>query len=204
MIRSALACSTIAALAVACSSTPEARPIDPEPIASNVDVTPAPSASAPAIATGSPTVATPAPIACTQMACLDGVELDVHPKVPRPGHYEITVAAGDKKGSCKITFPYPPCGTPATECQGTLPIMAVESGCDLPKKSQTFPKLRLGEAPEKLTITATRDGKNRGEGLDPEILPRYAESRPNGPACPPVCKAGQVVATFREKGDPAN
>lgn len=193
-----------ASCVVACSPPP---PSSPTPVPTD-DAAPSASAVAPGpIGAGpSASVAAPAesapPVMCTKMACMDGLEIELRPQVPRPGHYEVTVTAGSEKATCKIEFPYPACGKPATQCEGTLPMMAIESGCELPKAQQTFPKLRVGEAPQRLSLTVRRDGKDRSEGLSPDLVPVYSEARPNGPSCPPVCQSGHLVGSWREKGDP--
>lgn len=131
-------------------------------------------------------------VACTKMGCMDGLEITLSPETPKAGAYSVTVAAGSNTATCEVTFPYPACGTLATKCSGSLPMMAQESGCELPKDKQTFPKLRLGATPDEVQVTVKR-GKTTL--TDQKMKPTMEEFRPNGPQCGPVCKLGKLAVS---------
>jgi hypothetical protein len=128
---------------------------------------------------------------------MDGLEISPIPATPKAGTYSVTVTAGSQSATCEVIFPYPKCGTPATKCSGTLPMMALETGCELPKDKQTFPKLRLGAAPAEVQATVTRDKK---KVADQKLTVAIEEFRPNGPKCQPVCKLGKVDMPLQEAG----
>lgn len=150
-------------------------------------------------ATASPTTTEPtgeptsAPVACTKKGCMGTLNLETKLTAPKPGNYEVDVVAGDLKGHCEVTFPYPKCGTMATRCEGTLPIMATETGCELPPAQQVFPQLVIGETPAAFSVKVTLAKKVIVEKkIDAQP---YREFRPNGPGCGPVCQMGDAIVS---------
>jgi hypothetical protein len=145
--------------------------------------------------TGEPTTTsapTAEPVACTKKGCMSTLTLETKLSAPKPGKYDVEVVAGDHKGHCEITFPYPKCDTPATRCEGTLPIMANEEGCDLPPAQQVLPKLVIGETPKSAAVKVTFAKKTI---IEKKIDPTYREQRPNGPNCDPVCQTGEATVS---------
>jgi hypothetical protein len=187
----------------ACSpaSGPAAQAIDEPPDDDGAPVTTAePTAASSGEPTAAPTstgAAEEPPVACTKIGCMDGLEISTNPLAPKAGTYSVTVAAGSQSATCEVIFPYPKCGTSATKCSGTLPMMALEAGCELPKDKQTFPKLRVGSAPAEVVVTVTRDKKKVTEQ---KLAPAIEEFRPNGPKCGPVCKLGKLEVPLQDSG----
>ncbi|NUO52208.1 MAG: hypothetical protein HOV80_25425 [Polyangiaceae bacterium] len=142
----------------------------------------------------------PPVLICTKAGCMSLLRISMSPEAPKPGTYSVAVAAGTTSATCEVVFPYPACGTPATKCSGTLPLMAIEEGCELPKDKQTFPKLGVGEAPEEVQVTISRD---KTKLFDKKVKPTYEDVRPNGPKCAPVCQTGTVEIPWPATGKKA-
>ncbi|APR82689.1 Hypothetical protein A7982_08038 [Minicystis rosea] len=154
-----------------------------EPTAAPTD-TPEPEAAPSASAASQPPVRS-----CTEANCMNGLGIFLSPEPLEAGIYAVTVAAGSQSATCEVTFPHPPCDTKASRCSGTLPLMALESSCELPKDKQIFPKMGVAAAPKEVRVTVTR-GKTKL--ADKKVKPAYQEFRPNGPNCNPVCQFGKV------------
>lgn len=176
-------------IVVALTACTTARAPSPDPVVVPTAVASVPSATP----TAEPTIEPPVK-ACTKMGCMDSLAIELSPAKLLAGKYSVTVAAGGKEATCKVTVPYPPCGTMATECAGTLPMMSNESGCELPKEQQKFPGLTIGEAPAEVTVTVKRGATKLTET---KTRPAVSEYRPNGPECEPVCKSAKLLVEWK-------
>lgn len=165
---------------------------------------PSPDVTAPEVALSSePVIPTPTSAssseppmkACTKIGCMDTMLIELLPAKLTAGAHEVTVKAAGKEATCKVTVPYPACGTPATECAGTLPMMANESGCELPKDQQKFPSLTIGELATEVSVTVKRGAAKLV--TDKKAQPTVSENRPNGPDCDPVCKTGRLSVEWK-------
>lgn len=153
--------------------------------------TPVATATAEPAPTSIATTAEPAPKMCTKMGCMDGLTIVLDQLMPlKAGKYLVEVEAGDKKGKCEIVVPFPPCGTPASRCEGTLPLFAAEDGCGGPVDKMTFSPIRIGEAPTEVMVNVKRNGVTV---LGAVKKPTYKTTQPNGPECPPTCKQAEVT-----------
>jgi hypothetical protein len=195
-VLSLAACSPASGPAAPAVYKPDERPVGEGGVSVAAEPTADPT-DAPEAAPSASAAPNPAVLTCTEANCMDGLGISMSPEPPKAGTYSITVAAGSQSATCEVIFPYPPCGTTATKCSGTLPMMAIESGCELPKDKQTFPKVGVGAAPEEVRVTVTR-GKTKL--VDKKVKPTYEEIRPNGPKCGPVCHFGKVEIPWQATG----
>ncbi len=192
-MRTALVVAAASFLAACSPASPD--PASPDPAGEGGGAAePAQTEPTSTAATSAPTAEPP--VACTRIGCMDGLEIAFTPEAPKAGTYSITVTAGSDSSTCEVVFPYPKCGTPATKCAGSIPMMVTETGCELPKDKQTFPKVRMGKAPAEIQI-AVKLGK--ATLSDQKVTPTYEELRPNGPKCDPVCKQGKASVSLEKK-----
>ncbi|HTJ85379.1 MAG TPA: hypothetical protein VL400_26860 [Polyangiaceae bacterium] len=189
----ALAASCFA-LVAACNVTVEKDTAMPEPTAA-VTADPIATAEPTATETSAPTAApTGAQKMCTQMACVDGLNIDFEPNGPmKKGKYTFTIEADGKKQECTGSLPLPACEKGrALTCKGEGDAMIMESGCALPPDQQGFGPIMLKTGPAAVKITVKKDGATIGTA---DLKPSYRTVQPNGPDCGPTCKqASEKIA----------
>lgn len=194
MTNGSLLLAAASLLAASCSTTVTREPPEtdgpPATQTPTATVEPVPTQ----VATAAPTEE-PAPKMCTKIGCSDGLSVGLDLPL-KTGKYLVEVEAGDKKGKCEIVVPFPACGTPATRCEGTLPLFAAENGCGGPVDKMTFSPIRIGEAPESVMVNVKHNGVTVLGGL---FKPEYKTTQPNGPDCPPTCKQAEHVLSAKSK-----
>ena len=103
---------------------------------------------------------------CTLIGCTDGIT--VHLASVPSGPYKVEILTGGT-GTGGVSYAY--------ECAGG-------SGC---RQDIFFPELVLDRIIVRVTTPL-------GSQLTEIANPVYAESRPNGPDCPPLCRQATVTA----------
>lgn len=135
-----------------------------------------------------PTPATTAPsnrMACTMMACMDGLTLQVDPNYRwKKGNYSFTFESEGKTETCTGKLPLKNCDDGAAlNCTATW-MQITESGCALPEDNQGFGDIWISGWPKSLSVRIARDGQ---EITSKTLTPAYRSSQPNGAGCGPSC-----------------
>jgi len=86
---------------------------------------------------------------------------------------------------CEGRLPLGACDAgPSLQCDGEG-VSISESGCALPPEMHGFASIDLRAGPAEVRVTISREGDQVASG---RFQPEYAETQPNGPGCPPVCR----------------
>lgn len=148
---------------------------------------------------------------CTEIGCAGGVFVRVTPQggIWQPGTYALELSLDDDRSECEISIPDDlpargavtsvPCGEgidvmlqQLAECTETRSGDSVSQSCE-PIPGQYELRFFAFQEPDRLRLTLNRDG---AELLSEDRRLTYAESRPNGPDCEPVCRQAQVKLAF--------
>ncbi|HBR68475.1 MAG TPA: hypothetical protein DEA55_03770 [Rhodospirillaceae bacterium] len=126
-------------------------------------------------------------MACTEMACIDGLVLNVHPdRTWLPGNYEFTFKLDGREVHCMGALPLKSCEVgPSVQCDGEG-VQITESGCAMPPETHGFGSITFSEAPAAVDIRIVHEGNVLAER---SISPAYETVRPNGPECEPSCRS---------------
>lgn len=132
---------------------------------------------------------------CTDMGCMNGLNVDVEPQAWPKGKYKIAITADGKSSVCEGTLPLPACDKgKALSCKGDVEVMVGESGCALPPEQQGFGAFNFKGNPAKVTIEVSRNGKSVGKA---DFTPAYKTVQPNGPDCEPTCNHASEKMTVK-------
>lgn len=128
---------------------------------------------------------------CTQIGCIDGLQVQVEKATPwPPGAYTFVVTLDDTTITCTGALPLRPCEeAPSLTCDVPDRIIIGESGCALPPEQHGFADIHVPSAVERFALAITHDGQPLG-GID--VKPTYVTSQPNGPGCEPICRSASV------------
>jgi hypothetical protein len=140
------------------------------------------------------------PLACTQIGCDDGLQVELRPDSGWPaGEYRFRIQTNEVKVTCRGSLPLPSCvgsSDPGAQenvrCDVEGVVQIVESGCALPAGAHSFPGIWFDPRlrPTRVEISITRNGQLVA---DTEIVPSFERVQPNGPACPPTCDVARAV-----------
>ncbi len=128
----------------------------------------------------------PAPVACTEIGCENGLEIQFVRSAWPDGEYRIQVDVDGAMTSCTGTLPLKPCDAGASfACTGAPGVQLSESGCALPAQSHALSGLSLDTTTaSRVTLTIEHAGALIGTTT---LEPEFRQVRPNGPDCAPVC-----------------
>jgi hypothetical protein len=104
------------------------------------------------------------------MGCLDSLTVTLEGEVPADYTLQLTSADG------------PPLVVSCTSAENAEPPAGQSARCE--GSSVTF-----GVAPAHVNVRLTWEGG----ALEKDLTPVYESFQPNGPDCPPVCRAGSVT-----------
>jgi hypothetical protein len=129
------------------------------------------------------------PLMCTQMGCVDGLQVAVDPNYRwQPGDYIFEIAMDGKPQRCEGALPLRSCDLSNLSCTGEGATV-MESGCALPKDAHGFGDIHFSTTPKDVAVKIIRNGKTIGEG---KWQPHYQKLAPNGEACGPICQHARV------------
>ena len=126
---------------------------------------------------------------CTEIGCIDGLNLTVDPSFDWDGGtYESEVLAGTNRYICNGKLPLDPCDQNNENTFGcNSPNITIgESGCMLPASQHGISGIYIKGEPKTVQIRITRNGKPY---ITRALAPEYRTSQPNGPGCLPVCRS---------------
>jgi hypothetical protein len=123
---------------------------------------------------------------CTLIGCASSFEAAFTGSTGKPGRYRVDVVTDGVPSTCEVTLPWT-CDTQPTCSASNVPWKMTMSGCALGADGQRLDGIAFREhLPVSLEMMVRRDDVAVGEG---SVNPQYAESRPNGPDCDPVCRS---------------
>lgn len=135
------------------------------------------------------------PRACTQIACEDGLKLDLEPSSGWPaGDYRFLIGSDDVRVTCRGSLPLPACSAGRSVTCEPAVVTVVESGCALPASAHGFPQISFDSMlrPKSVRVSIVRSqGGVDSEVASAELSPEFRTVEPNGPGCPPVCTQAQ-------------
>ncbi len=153
-------------------------------------------------------------IACTQIGCLDqlGIELESPSAAWAPGSYTLDLNIAGAPHACAFELPQDlpahgnlgqvQCTPAASESGEPVQVMilqvvncteqvtedVVSSTCEPVPERHTI-QIGIPGTPGSVTLDLKRDGAPL---LTRSYEPTYAETRPNGPQCEPVCRQARL------------
>lgn len=128
---------------------------------------------------------------CTQIGCIDGLRLEIEKAGAwQPGAYVFAFTVDGAAVRCSGSLPLKPCDAgPSLVCDVEGRVQIGESGCALAADAQGFSDVQIHGSPAQVEVSLTRDGQELSRAA---LTPTYAESRPNGPGCEPVCRGASA------------
>lgn len=130
------------------------------------------------------------PKACTQMACLEGFNIDFERPLQASGNYVFNIEADGKQIICSGHLPFDDCGgeKPNFSCNAEG-VFIGESGCALPKEEHALIGLSMQRIPEHITLAVSHAESGKRFTHD-----QYVKKNcffPNGEGCDPkpCCQA---------------
>lgn len=133
-------------------------------------------------------------VACTTLGCINGLQISLEKATAwAPGKYSFVFDLDGTAVTCKGELPLKNCEAgPSLTCDPAGKVQIGESGCALAPEAQGFADIQIGGSPRAVAITVLKDDQPLQEV---KLTPTYAESRPNGEGCEPVCNgASERVA----------
>jgi hypothetical protein len=151
--------------------------------------------SAPAASSATPTAssvasAAPAAPACTELGCESGLTLPLvwGKDTLTSSKYTFELTVDGKKGKCEVVWPYKSCAeVRVPKCSGDV-AFTLETKCTGEAKSTSdmvIGPIRLAATPAAATLKIWRE---KVMWHQQDLTLSYADARPNGPGCEPVCK----------------
>jgi hypothetical protein len=126
---------------------------------------------------------------CTLVGCADSLRVGFSGAIAEPGRYQIEVVADGTPSSCEITLPYV-CGARPI-CSAGPSTWRLSLGCAPGQPQQSVDGFVFYQnPPTSLDFVVRRNDAVVGGG---SAQPVYAESRPNGPDCDPVCRTAADI-----------
>ena len=137
---------------------------------------------------------TTGPLACTEIGCGPGFQVEFTRASWPAGAVEIAVTADGTTTTCTLTLPYASCDN-VVQCDKPNPGFFIEtSGCALPAAQHSIGGVAWAETgPQNVTIVVSQDGTMLGTQT---FMPTYETSRPNGPDCEPVCSQATMPGSM--------
>lgn len=131
------------------------------------------------------------PKMCTQIGCLNGLQVELAKATPwAPGAYTFALALDGTAVTCTGALPLRPCDAgPSITCDIPDRVLIGESGCALAPDQHGFANIHVPSAVATFGLTITRDGEQL---VATELTPTYVESQPNGPGCEPICHSASA------------
>jgi hypothetical protein len=128
---------------------------------------------------------------CTQIGCLNGLQVEVNKATPwAPGAYTFALTLDDTQVTCSGALPLRPCDAgPSLTCDVPDRVIIGESGCALAPEQHGFSDIHVPAPVERFALAVTHEGQPLG-GVD--VKPTYVTSQPNGPGCEPICHSAAV------------
>ena len=124
--------------------------------------------------------------ACTEIGCIDGLQVTFEPPLMGKGTYTFDVTVDGTAYSCDATIPLE--GS-STVC-GTGGVVSIYlSGTELDPSQQSLRGLHVEGTPKSVQIQVHRD---KALVADADLSPKYQVTQPNGPDCPPTCNSAAV------------
>lgn len=134
-----------------------------------------------------------AQMACTQIACMDGLTIDVPLEYQwQPGSYVFDFTLDGKPVRCSGSLPLKSCEQHSLTCSAEG-VMIMESGCALPD-GHGFGMISIGSGPASAALSITHNGKTIAQG---SWKPTYQSAQPNGQQCEPTCRQATVTLGLR-------
>lgn len=157
---------------------------------------PMPGAAAPSTTT---VTQPPPPVACTLIGCGDSFRIHIPLDADKKAGYEVAIDVDGQSATCQrdVSQLNAVCGSVATWAITEGSTCTTEridvDGVAVLKNScvgnGSFSQvIAVDFAPRQVRVTLTRDTFQATRVFQPE----YAESRPNGPLCEPVCKSANL------------
>jgi hypothetical protein len=127
---------------------------------------------------------------CTEIGCIDGLSVNFTPALTGKGTYTFDVTVDGTAYSCDATIPL---AGSSTVCGKDNVVSIYLSGTELDPSEQSLPGMHVEGTPKSVQIQVHRD---KTLVADADLSPKYQETQPNGPNCPPTChSASENVAT---------
>jgi hypothetical protein len=146
------------------------------------------------------------PEVCTLIGCVDSFTASAQRadgSIPEGAH-RIEVLADGTTLRCAFTFPL--AGTAQPACDAGLQVTVLQAQFCIQTQSGSSSSSTCDPLPGKFTETLTLQGTpgqvhvwqyvDDAAILDAAVAPQYQDSRPNGPACEPVCRQASVAWTM--------
>jgi hypothetical protein len=121
--------------------------------------------------------------ACSQLACEDGIVIDLQPPIRRDGSYEIEARTDGTSRRCAFSLPRPRLAPESTLCseQSQLRVSGIHDGLS---------RIVVTAVPQTLEVSISLDGKRVTHAT---LEPEYSDHRPNGQGCDPVCRVAELT-----------
>lgn len=126
--------------------------------------------------------------ACTEIGCVDGVQVRFSQPIRQPGTYRFQIQMEGVASTCIATLPMPACDRVPAPCD-SLDLLLGLSGCALAADQHAIVSLDIRTSPRKLDVTVTRDDAAFASGNYDVTYRRVA---PNGEECGPICNQAAV------------
>jgi hypothetical protein len=158
--------------------------------------------------------------ACTAIGCEDGVSITVRPREGTfpPGKHSVLIATAEGGPIKTCTFTAPADvqvagGFVAAECTGGVMLsVSPRTTCTTMRTGDSVSQACTpipGQFEERIFIRGTPARvrviqKTEETFLDRELTPSYANARPNGPECEPVCRQASTEWEFSATDRPTS
>jgi len=130
------------------------------------------------------------PTACTEIACVDGLTLEVTPDYAwAAGNYVFNFVLDGAAITCRGALPLPSCEQSSIRCD-KAGVQITESGCALDPDAQGFGSITIPNAPKQVAVTITHNNKIL---VQKNFAPHYNTTNPNGKQCVPQCHQAQEM-----------
>jgi hypothetical protein len=127
---------------------------------------------------------------CSEIGCASSFHVNFTGATGKPGSYQVDVVADGVPSTCQVVLPWT-CETQLTCSAAELPWKWMLSGCALgPDRESVGGIMFRDQLPQTVDVIVRRDDVVVGQG---SARPVYAESRPNGPDCEPVCRSAPLL-----------
>ena len=132
----------------------------------------------------------PVGIDCTEMGCVDGLNITFNSEIKTHGNYVFVVTLDDVTTTCEYTLPFISTDGEYGNCDRDGISLTI-SGTALDESQHSIPYMYIPSSPESVSIEITRDGTSIASD---SFSPEYEESAPNGKDCGPICySAGKII-----------
>lgn len=133
-------------------------------------------------------------VGCTAIGCSNGLRVSLEKATPwAPGKYAFAFDLDGTAVNCTGELPLKSCEAgPSLTCDVAGKVQIGESGCAMAPETHGFSDIQMDSSPRAVSVKISKDDQPLHEA---KLAPTYAESRPNGPDCEPVCNgASERVA----------